>query len=59
MEAECANFEITRMARLLLVSRSGFCNWRQTQVRSELTPSGQRRADLVDRVFDRGYLDAI
>ncbi len=46
MEAECANFEIARMAGLLEVSRAGFYKWRITQRRSALSASAQRRADL-------------
>lgn len=48
MEAECANFEIERMARLLEVSRSGFYKWRTSQQRS--TPAQQRRAEIDERI---------
>ena len=51
MEAECATFEIVRMARLLEVSRAGFYKWRITQRRSELTASQQVRADLHVKII--------
>jgi transposase InsO family protein len=47
MEAECANFEITRMARLLEVSCSGFYRWRVSRRRAVRIPSHVRR-DALD-----------
>lgn len=46
MEAECANFEISRMARLLGVSRAGFYKWRAGRRRAVSSPARQRRDDL-------------
>lgn len=51
MAAECATFEISRMVRLLGVSRAGYYKWRNTQSRSGLTASGQRRADLKAKII--------
>tara|TARA_B100000609_G_scaffold96405_1_gene76752 strand:+ start:702 stop:1589 length:888 start_codon:yes stop_codon:yes gene_type:complete len=49
IEAEKANFTITRMTRLLEVSRSGFYKWRATQAAGP-TAAQQRRAAIDVKV---------
>jgi putative transposase len=51
MEAECATYEISRMARLLEVSRSGFYRWRAARARTEPSTAEQRRADLDAKIL--------
>ena len=55
MEAECATYEINRMARLLEVSRAGFYAWRRR--RSQTSPSRQRR-DRVDDAITVAHNDS-
>jgi putative transposase len=51
MEAECANYEISRMARLLEVSRSGFYRWREAKEQRILSATQVRRAALDERIL--------
>ena len=53
MEAECANFEIERMARLLEVSRSGFYAWRKRNRQTQPLPS-----ELTRQIRDKAVLAA-
>ena len=50
MAAECANFDVKRLARLLEVSCAGYYRSRAAQDREPL-PSAQRRADLDVKIL--------
>jgi len=51
MEAECATFEIVRMARLLEVSSSGFYRWRKAQASPVTTPATVRRGAVDEALL--------
>lgn len=51
MDAEYANTETTRMARLLDVSRSGYYMHRTRSAATELTDQAQRRSDLEVKIL--------
>ncbi|GAB92019.1 IS3 family transposase [Gordonia rhizosphera] len=48
--AECADHDVTRLAELIGVSRSGFYAWAARQRRTEVTPRQQRRRDLEVKI---------
>ena len=51
MDAEYANFAVTRMARLLDVSRAGYYAWRGAQRREVPLPSEQRHDELNVKIL--------
>lgn len=50
MAAECAAFDVTRMARLLGVSTSGYYKHLGRLAEPEPTPAVQRRRDLEGKI---------
>jgi hypothetical protein len=50
MAAECVNFEVRRMVRLLEVSRAGYYRWKEAQGRDP-QPSEQRRANVDAKIL--------
>ncbi|WP_155980946.1 hypothetical protein [Nocardia sp. CNY236] len=50
--AEGRGFSITRMARLLKVSTSGYYQYLKRRAATVLTPPQQRRADLTVKILD-------
>lgn len=51
MAAECADHDVTRMAKLLDVSTSGYYRHLQVRAASEVSPRVQRRRDLEVKVL--------
>ena len=56
-QAQCATFEISRLARLSVVSRAGFDRWKSTQDGSPAITADLR--DAGTHVIDQGYLNAV
>ncbi|MCU1685190.1 MAG: Transposase InsF for insertion sequence [Amycolatopsis sp.] len=52
ISAATERFSITRMARLLKVSTSGYYAWKKRATTTQITPRQQRRADLTVKILD-------